>query len=350
MNATIRKSVLVLSLLLPATAFAQQDSTVEWRLSLQDLARRLAGVSNGDAAEAWRADAEALRSSLAFFAAGHADIRIAVPDPLPEKPSVDAFQPQLDKLTAAVDEVIRQSPTSPFHLGSVAVTVSAPSSAPSLVSDRIGEAEIEQHNFLNIARAFDYMPGVEIQHIANNRNEAGIMVRGFTTRGQIPFYLDGIPISVPYDGYVDFNRFLTGGLAELEVDKGYVSPLLGPNALGGAINIVTKEPTKSLDGNVTLGAASGGTAASSVGLGTRTPRFFAQGSYDRVRVDDVPLSGDFQVHQYTGLPDVTMTDRLNRSATLDDRYGGRAGWTPRAGDEYVISFTNQHGEKGVPLY
>ena len=29
-------------------------------------------------------------------------------------------------------------------------------------------------------------------HMANNRNEAGMMVRGFTTRGQVPLYVDGI--------------------------------------------------------------------------------------------------------------------------------------------------------------
>jgi iron complex outermembrane receptor protein len=56
------------------------------------------------------------------------------------------------------------------------------------------------------------------------------------------------------------------------------------------------------------------------------------------------------VHQYTGLPDITMTDHLNQSATLDHRYSGRAGWTPRGGDEYVFSYSTQDGQKGVPLY
>ena len=53
------------------------------------------------------------------------------------------------------------------------------------------------------------------------------MVRGFTTRGQVPLYMDGIPISVPYDGYVDFNRYLTSDIAEIQVARGYSSPLLG---------------------------------------------------------------------------------------------------------------------------
>src|SRR5215467_1559979 len=189
----------------------QQDSTVEWKLTLQDLAHRLTGLSgeNEAALEAWQVDAEGLRAALSSFVAEHPGMEIAVPSPLPEKPGMQELTNQLNLLTAAVDEVIKANPGSPFHLGTEIVVVSAESSVPALVSDRIDHAEINEHDFLNIAKAFDYLPGVEVEHIAP-RNEAGIRVRGFTTRGQVPFYVDGIPISVPYDGYVDFNRFLTG--------------------------------------------------------------------------------------------------------------------------------------------
>ena len=175
-------------------------------------------------------------------------------------------------------------------------------------------------------------------------------MRGFTTRGQVPFYFDGIPISVPYDGYVDFNRFLTSDLAELQVTKGYSSPLLGPNALGGTINLVTIEPVKKFEGEALIGTGSGDTLLSSLRLGTRWEHFFVQGSLDWLQQDYIPLSGNFQVNQYTHLPNITMTDQLNHSATQDARYTGRFGWTPREGDEYVFSVIDQKGEKGVPLY
>jgi iron complex outermembrane receptor protein len=333
------------------SVFAQQDSTVEWKASLQDLEHRLPANSGGSssAVEAWRANAEELRSSLAAFAAVHPEMQIEVPEPLAENAAVDALKQQLEKLTAAVDQVIKQSPGSPFHLGSVTVIVSAPDATPALVADNIGQTEVEQHDFLNIAKAFDYLPGVEIEHIAP-RNEAGIRVRGFTTRGQVPFYVDGIPISVPYDGYVDFNRFLTSDLADLEVTKGYSSPLLGPNAMGGTINLVTNEPVKKFEGEALIGTGSGDALLSSLRLGTRWEHFFVQGSLDWLQQTFIPLSGNFQVNQYTHLPDIIMTDHLNHSATQDARYSGRFGWTPREGDEYVVSIINQKGDKGVPLY
>src|SRR5262249_20089909 len=195
-------------------------------------------------------------------------------------------------------------------------------------------------NFTNTAKALDYLPGVSIQHIATNRNEAGIMVRGFSTRGQVPLYLDGIPISVPYDGYVDFNRFLTSDLAEVQVSRGYSSPLLGPNALGGTINLVTQEPTQKVNVDALFGTGSGNALLSSLRLGSRWRRFFFQGSVDWSQSDFIPLSGAFPVTQYRNLPHITMTDELNQSWSRDEKFSGRIGWTPRSGDEYVFSFSN----------
>ncbi|MGZ8220275.1 MAG: TonB-dependent receptor plug domain-containing protein, partial [Methylobacter sp.] len=40
------------------------------------------------------------------------------------------------------------------------------------------------------------------------RNERLIYIRGFNSR-QVPLFMDGIPVYVPYDGNVDLNRFST---------------------------------------------------------------------------------------------------------------------------------------------
>ena len=237
-----------LLLVCAAGLFAQQDSTVDWKLTLQDLERRLPMLSsdNGRGVELWRADAEELRAGLAAFASAHPEMQIQVPEPLAERPSMDQLKPQLDRLTAAVDRVIAETPGSPFHLGNVNVVVSAPDSTPALVSDSIDQTTIEQHDFLNIAKALDYLPGVSIEHIAT-RNEAGIMVRGFTTRGQVPLYVDGIPISVPYDGYVDFNRFLTSDIAEVPGRTRVFVATAGSERVGGIDQLVTLAPTKKLN-------------------------------------------------------------------------------------------------------
>jgi iron complex outermembrane receptor protein len=274
---------LVVSLFLCAlTVAAQQHSTVDWRIALTDLESRLTRLTAGDSAaiEQWRADAEALRVSIADFQASHAQIHITLPDPLPANSSTPALATQLQALKTATGEVIRQSPGTPFNLGVVTVDVSAQTAAPVPVASAIDQTGIADDQALNVAKAADLLPGVSIQHIANNRNEAGLMVRGFSTRGQVPFYLDGIPVYVPYDGYVDFNRFQTSDIAEIEVSRGYTSSLLGPNALGGSINLVTQTPTRKYDGDALIGTGAGDALLSALRLGTRRDHFFAQGTLD----------------------------------------------------------------------
>jgi iron complex outermembrane receptor protein len=328
-----------------------QYTTVEWKATLSDLERRLPALPpEGAAVDNWRADAEALRSSVASAVSSYASTDIHVPEALPAQPSHEQLEQQLQALSAAVDQVIRQSPGSPFNLGTIQVTVSATAPTPSPVADSIDQTEIRNLDLVNAAKALDYLPGVSIQHLSTNRNEAGIMVRGFSTRGQVPLYVDGIPISVPYDGYVDFNRFLTSDIAELQVAKGYSSPLLGPNALGGTINLVTQEPTKKIEADALIGTGSGNTLLSGLRLGSRWRRFFLEGSLDWLQNDFIPLSGNFPVLQYRNLPDIVVTDHLNNSWSRDERFTGRVGWTPRGQDEYVFSYINLKGQKGVPLY
>jgi iron complex outermembrane receptor protein len=352
-NITKTPTLVVSVLICALTVTAQQHFTVDWKVSLGELEQRLGALSEEagrPSVESLLADAEVLRSSIASFCASHPDMRIKAPEPLGVNATREALTKQLAALKAAVNEVIRQSPGTPFNLGLQVVTVTADAAPPAPVADSIDKPEIEEHDFTNVAKALDFLPGVSIQHIANNRNEAGMMVRGFSSRGQVPLYLDGVPIYVPYDGYVDFNRFLTSDIAEIQVARGYSSPLLGPNALGGAINMVTKEPVEKVEGDALIGTGSGDTLLSSLHLGSRWRKFFVQGSLDWLQSDFIPLSGDFPVYQYKNLPAITMTDRLNQSNSRDEKFSGRTGWTPRRGDEYVFSYSSQKGQKGVPLY
>ena len=126
-----------------------------------------------------------------------------------------------------------------------------------------------------------------------------VRLRGYTSQGQFSLYLDGIPIQVPYDGRLDFNRFLTNDIAEIEVAKGYSSPLLGANNLGGSINLVTREPIKQFEADAAFGSGSGELLMGSLQLGTRWEKFYLQGSADWMQRDYIPLSGNFPLQQPT---------------------------------------------------
>ncbi len=125
------------------------------------------------------------------------------------------------------------------------------------------------------------MPGVISTFDANGRrNESDIFVRGFG-RWQVPLMVDGVRIYLPADNRLDFTRFLTADIAEVQMQKGYASVLDGPGAMGGAINLVTRKPTKPFE--VEAASRLGGRADAEgwngyVMVGTRQRRFYVQGS------------------------------------------------------------------------
>ncbi|GAB3973449.1 hypothetical protein GCM10028806_27310 [Spirosoma terrae] len=104
--------------------------------------------------------------------------------------------------------------------------------------------QIEAFNRLDVGRALNVLPGVTLSSVGA-RNETMVYVRGFDLR-QVPVFIDGIPVYVPYDGYVDLGRFTTFDLAEVNVAKGFSSVTYGPNTLG------FPEPGRNCLGNVII--------------------------------------------------------------------------------------------------
>jgi len=96
-----------------------------------------------------------------------------------------------------------------------------------------------------ISTALDLMPGIAQSNVGP-RNESLVYLRGFSLR-QVPVFIDGIPVYVHYNGYVDFAMFTTFNISQINVEKGDASVLYGPNTMGGVINIVTAKPVGKLD-------------------------------------------------------------------------------------------------------
>jgi iron complex outermembrane receptor protein len=331
--------VLLVLVLSASELRAQAQRPLAWLQDLTDL-QNASAASLGEQRDV----IVAIRTEVENWLKLHANSSIKLAPAPPQPWSAEQTRSQVSLLRETVEAILKEDPDQPFHLGVTEITVTAAMSPLSPVADSIDQTEIKNRDAVTVAKALDFLPGVAIDHISTNRNEAGIRVRGFSTRGQVPLYLDGIPVYVPYDGYVDFNRFLTSDIAEVQVARGYSSPLLGPNALGGSINLVTKEPVKKLEGDALIGTGSGNRLLSSLHLGSRWRHFLVQGSIDWLQRDFIPLSGDFPLNQYQ------PTFERNQSYSRDEKYSGRAAWTPKGQDEYVFSYVNQKGEKGVPLY
>ncbi len=206
----------------------------------------------------------------------------------------------------------------------------------------VSRAEALSKNQLDIASAAILQPSISFVNYGS-RNESGIMVRGFDSRA-VPLFIDGMPVYIPYDGLIDLGRFKTFGFAKIDITKGLSSMMLGPNAMGGAINLVTLKPAKKFEAELILGAFSGEGLQYGVRIGSRLQKWYFQANYYHAEQKTFPLSENFEP--------VRNEDGGNRENAYynDDNLQFKIGFTPSKNSEYAINFNHQQGEKGNPPY
>lgn len=228
-------------------------------------------------------------------------------------------------------------PANVFTLGEVVVTAEKSKTINTTVSSN----KMQDFAKNDVARALNLLPGISLSAVGP-RNEAMVFVRGFDLR-QVPLLIDGIPVYVPYDGYVDLARFTTFDLAEINVSKGYTSIIHGPNALGGAINLITRRPGKKFELNGASGWLSGG-YRTNINIGSNLGKWYIQAGASKMQRDSFPLSEKFKSAK------TEEGGSRNNSYFSDEKYNIKIGFTPGNRSEYALSYIYQHGKKGTPPY
>ncbi len=321
--------------ILPAAA-QSAPSAVQWLTALQSLQQRL-----GSEGPVSSAELQAIASELRFLQREISLSRTLRTGPVPGPQDAAGLRQHAARLRAEIEEQERQRPGGAFRLGRMGIDVAAPGpQAP--VATVEDEASWRDWNQPVLSAALESFPGVTLQR-TGARNEHAVFVRGFDVR-QTPLYIDGIPVYIPYDGYVDLDRFVTSGVQEIQLAKGFTSPLYGPNAFGGAINIVSKEPESRLGIDGGQGVASGGLLDTWLNVGSRWGKGWLSGGISRLSAEDFPLPGSFRP-----TPAQPAGERLNAGfEDLDLRL--RAAWTPQSDAQYVFSYYRHNGEKEQPPY
>lgn len=228
-----------------------------------------------------------------------------------------------------------------FTLGKVEVTGKSESIKNPAV-EVVTQEDMLQFDTKTVSEAANLVPGVTLSR-NGGRNESMVYVRGFDVK-HAPLFMDGIPIYVPYDGYPDLGRFFTYDLSELVISKGFASVLYGPNTMGGAINMVSKRPTKTFEGNAGAGYNSDAQYHVFANLGTNQNKWYFQGGGSWFDSDGFEMSDSFRQRK------AENGGRRNNSYSEDWKVSAKLGLTPNSTDEYALSYIYQDGEKGVPPY
>lgn len=107
----------------------------------------------------------------------------------------------------------------------------------------VTSSEIEKSGTQDLAGALTNLTSVDISNYGGPGAAKSIRMRG-STAAQVLVLMDGRPINNPRDGETDLSNIPLDNIARVEVMHGPGSGLYGSSAMGGVVNIITKEPPK----------------------------------------------------------------------------------------------------------
>ena len=227
-----------------------------------------------------------------------------------------------------------------FKEGEVGVVVTASQDPVETANTRVEAEQIQQFNRDTVGSALDLLPGVSVTH--NTRNEDMIYLRGNDSR-QVPVFVDGVPAYVPYDGSMDYARFTTFDISEIQVAKGFSSITYGANTLGGAINLVTRRPGERFEGDARVGLFDGDGRKTAVNVGTNQGLWYLQAGGSYSAANSWRMSSNF-------VPNAREDGgKRENSDYSDKKMSMKVGFTPNDQDDYVVGYMRQRGDKGNPV-
>lgn len=130
----------------------------------------------------------------------------------------------------ALDNVVVTAARRPQKLADVVIT-----------TEVITRSEIEQTGASDLASVLVEHTGIQMQ--GGHPSGTGVMLQGIGSE-RVLVLLDGQPVAGRLSGVFDVSRIPTSIVERVEVVKGPQSTLYGTDAMGGVINIITRNPGK----------------------------------------------------------------------------------------------------------
>ncbi len=147
----------------------------------------------------------------------------------------------------------------------------------------IGRKEIERTEGRNIEEALIRVPGVFTEDRYHNETNLvsfrGVGLHSHVTRG-ILVLVDGVSLTEAM-GRTDFEGVDLENAEKIEILKGPVSALYGPNGITGVINVVEKIPKEGIQGKakVSFGSYNSSTFSGDINGGKNGFRYLVKGKY-----------------------------------------------------------------------
>lgn len=186
--------------------------------------------------------------------------------------------------------------------------------------------------------------GVNIKRLGGLGQFSTVSIRGSSAE-QVLVLLDGVRLNTGEGGSVDFSTIPLDSIERIEVIRGGGTTLYGSDAIGGVINIITKEPTERPEGSAYFSYGSEDTIkASLTGRGRykrfsyllsathfqsdgdfdyETPEYRLQGKPVLESEEQTRFNNDFKSNNILAKADYALTDSLGLTLNNDFFYTER---------------------------
>lgn len=199
----------------------------------------------------------------------------------------------------------------------------------------IGADDLDEENGVkpgNIASLLGDIAGIQMQQVSASSGNMYARIEGLNGR-YTQLLKDGLPLFGGLSGSFGIMQIPPLDLKQIEIIKGSASTLYGGDAIGGIINLISKNPLKEQELDFTLNRSTLKETNLNVFAAKRYKKFGytftaahtsqAEGDIDKDGLSDVPNVNSTVIHPkllFYLSPHSTFT--LNYTATLDRREGG----------------------------
>lgn len=190
------------------------------------------------------------------------------------------------------------------------------------------QPEIESQNPVSVPEVLRDLPGVSLQESGTIGESAALTLRG-TEPSQTLILLDGIRLNSPFRGGFDLGNLLIDEIGQVEIVRGAQSVLYGSEAMGGVVNLKTRQGRGPLEVSITTEAGNEGTfreilsasgGDSSLDYALTVSRTDTDGQFDHDRFGATTVAGEvgFNVSQEGRLEIVPRVQRDHKELAITD--------------------------------
>ncbi|HEY2106809.1 MAG TPA: TonB-dependent receptor [Candidatus Binataceae bacterium] len=185
-----------------------------------------------------------------------------------------------------------------------------------------------------VAPAMQQLPGVEVNQAGSAGTQTDVTIRG-STAAQTLILIDGVDVNTASTGAFDFSTITSDNIEQVEVVRGSGGALYGSQAIGGVVNVISKQGE---------GAPQFTLLSEGGNRGTERQVFTANGAQGKLG-----YSGSISYQSTEGFRPVNdSSDNLSGALRLDYQVNGDT--TVRGFARYIrsnvglVNFSNSVGE------